>query len=201
VTESDALLNEDREQLRKVVQFGIELGVSFRTEAPGSPFLFSLENEAFFAKKTAKGDRVRHVYLRRAMSGIWADKTSGTDEFVLDAPHPLPETIMIAHELGHALLEDEREEAATADAFSERQQEIQSRLYGEDPIIETEARDFYGEEYEAWRRAAALLRGSGFIEWPRFSAKCRFALASYEKAIRRSCPRWTPAPLGWLEAL
>jgi hypothetical protein len=70
-----------------------------------------------------------------------------------------------------------------------------------DSITEAEATDFYGEEHEAWQRGATLLRKLGFIEWPRFGAKCRFALGSYEKAIRRCCPRWTPPALDWLDAL
>jgi len=57
---------DDGEMHRRIVGYGVRvLGVSFRTEAPDSPVLRSLDNDGFFARKLRDTARpVLHVCPR-----------------------------------------------------------------------------------------------------------------------------------------
>ena len=115
---------DDAEMHRRIVGYGVRvLGVSFRTEAPDSPVLRSLDNDGFFARKLRDTARpVLHVHVRRSQGGIWApDEHGNIDAFRSGVGPRVHETCMIAHELGHAVLEIERRrEPPTSSAITSR---------------------------------------------------------------------------------
>src|SRR6266446_327234 len=188
---------DDAEMHRGIVEYGIRvLRVSFRTEAPDSPVLRSLDNDGFFARKVREtGQLVLRVHVRRSQGGIWADENGGIDAFLSGVGARVRETCMIAHELGHAELEIERRREGIADQFAECLERIGNLLGGGKPITVAEADAFYGEERAAWEHGARLLDEQGFARWLRFGDLCAKSLATYENAIRPCCDGWRPPPL------
>jgi len=189
---------DDAEMHRRIVGYGVRvLGVSFRTEAPDSPVLRSLDNDGFFARKLRDTARpVLHVHVRRSQGGIWApDEHGNIDAFLSGVGARVHETCMIAHELGHAVLEIERRRTGTADEFGDHLEGIGKRLGEEKPITVAEANAFYGEEKAAWEHGARLLDERGFTRWFRFGQVCEKSLATYERAIQSCCVGWRAPPL------
>src|SRR5438874_10164422 len=91
---------DDGEMHRRIVGYGVRvLGVSFRTEAPDSPVLRSLDNDGFFARKLRDtAQLVLHVHVRRSQGGIWApDEDGNIDAFLSGVGARVHETCMIAH--------------------------------------------------------------------------------------------------------
>lgn len=188
---------------RRIVEHGIRvLGVSFRTEAPNSPILRSLDNDGFFARKVGDTRKlVLRVHIRRSQGGISADALGGIDAFLSGVGGRVRETCMIAHELGHAVVEIERRQAGTADEFADYFENIGKRISEEKPITTAEADAFYGEEKAAWEHGARLLEVHDFTRWYRFGQVCEESLATYENAIRPRCADWRPPPLDFLAPL
>ena len=188
---------DDAEMHRRIVEHGIRvLGVSFRTEAPDSPVLRSLENDGFFARKLRQtGQLVLHVHIRRSQGGLWATENGGIDAFLSGVGARVRETCMIAHELGHAVLEIERRRAGTADEVADHLESIGELLRANKPTTVAQAETFYREERAAWEHGAWLLDEQGFTRWFRFGDVCAKSLATYESAIGPCCDGWRPPAL------
>lgn len=188
---------DDAELHRLIVAYGVNvLGVSFRTEPPDSSILRSLDNDGFFARKVRETGRlVLRVHVRRSQGAIWADEHGGIDAFLSGVGARVRETCMIAHELGHAVLEIERRRAGTADEFGDYLEGIGNRLGEGMPISVAEADALYGEEKAAWEHGARLLDEQGFTRWFRFGDVCAKSLGSYDNAIRPRCAGWRPPSL------
>jgi hypothetical protein len=196
----------DAEQHRRIVECGHKLGVLFCTARKGSSYLKSADNDARFVRKTGGGARVLHVYVLRAEDGIWADME--LERFLRACDDPARETVSMAHELGHALLEIGRRadgaaaQLTAADDCAERHDRIENSLYAKEAISPADADCLYTEEeLAAWGHGARLLAAQGFIAWDRFRELCERSLASYENAIRPRCGGWSPPPLNFLSAL
>jgi hypothetical protein len=127
-----------------------------------SPVLRSLDNDGFFARKLRDTARlVLHVHVRRSQGGIWApDEHGNIDAFLSGVGARVHETCMIAHELGHAVLEIERRRTGTADEFGDHLEGIGKRLGEEKPITVAEANAFYGRR----RPPGSMARGSSMSE-------------------------------------
>ena len=102
---------------------------------------------------------------------------------------------MIAHELGHAVLELERRRAGTADEVGDDLERIGNLLREEKEITVADGNGFYGEERAAWEHGARLLDEQRFTRWLRFAQVCQQSLATYERAIRPRCAGWLPPSL------
>src|SRR5712692_4128075 len=116
---------DDRELLRRIIEYGINDGVVFRAALANDERLAG--SDARFVRKLANGRRVRHVYVLRDRGGDWADKRDAS-AFLAGATAPLHETIKVAHELGHDQLDtDERgDRRQQVEAQVQRQEQIEA---------------------------------------------------------------------------